>query len=316
MTKTEKSPENMDGIIIVNKPAGFTSQDVVAKLRGICKMKRIGHTGTLDPDATGVLPVCLGKACRLCDMLTDRDKEYIAELLLGVETDTLDMSGQILREDKEKAGKLTEDAVRTAIMSFVGEYDQTPPMYSAIKINGKKLYELAREGVEVERKKRRISIKELEITDMDIPTVGFRVVCSKGTYIRSLCSDIGEKLECGGSLKSLIRSRSGEFTLKEAHTLEELQMLKDEERLSEVMLPTDYVFKDLPLVHIKEPSEKLINNGNPFSDRDISEEICEGEALGLHNVKQLRVYRTDGSFAGIYGYDREKRKYMPIRLFI
>ena len=179
----------INGIIIVNKETGFTSHDVVAKLRGICGQKKIGHTGTLDPAATGVLPVCLGSGTKLCDMLTDRDKEYVAELLLGVETDTQDTTGSVLRESPVT---VTEEEVSRACLSFLGDYDQIPPMYSALKVDGRKLYELARAGKEVERKARTVTIEELEIQEMKLPIVTMRVVCSKGTYIRTLCHDIGE----------------------------------------------------------------------------------------------------------------------------
>ena len=195
----------MDGIINVYKEAGFTSHDVVAKLRGICRQKKIGHTGTLDPQATGVLPVCLGSATRACEMLTDRTKEYVAELLLGQITDTQDTTGTVL-EEREVA--VDEAQVREVIESFVGGYDQIPPMYSALKVNGKKLYELARAGKEVERQARHVDLPSIEILEIRLPVVKFRVECSKGTYIRSLCADIGGKLGCGGTMQSLVDRKS------------------------------------------------------------------------------------------------------------
>ena len=188
------------GIINVYKEKGFTSHDVVAKLRGIVGQKKIGHTGTLDPDATGVLPVCLGKATKLCDLLTDKDKTYEAVMLLGMTTDTQDITGRILEEKSTET--LTADKVREVIESFIGDYDQIPPMYSALKVNGKKLYELAREGKVVERKARPVKILDIRIIEMDLPRVRMEVSCSKGTYIRTLCHDIGQKLGCGGPMKS------------------------------------------------------------------------------------------------------------------
>lgn len=176
------------GIINVYKEKGFTSHDVVAKLRGIVGQKKIGHTGTLDPDATGVLPVCLGKATKLCDLLTDKDKTYEAVMLLGMTTDTQDITGRILEEKSTET--LTADKVREVIESFIGDYDQIPPMYSALKVNGKKLYELAREGKVVERKARPVKILDIRIIEMDLPRVRMEVSCSKGTYIRTLCHDI------------------------------------------------------------------------------------------------------------------------------
>ena len=178
------------GVINIHKEKGYTSHDVVAKLRGIVGQKKIGHTGTLDPDATGVLPVCLGKATKLCDMLTDKNKTYETVMLLGKITDTQDISGVVLSE--QPTDKLEEEAVKCVIESFVGDYMQVPPMYSALKVNGKKLYELAREGIEVERKARPVSILEIQIKEMNLPRVRMEVSCSKGTYIRTLCHDIGE----------------------------------------------------------------------------------------------------------------------------
>ena len=176
----------MDGILNIYKEKGFTSHDVVAKLRGILRQKKIGHTGTLDPDAVGVLPVCLGRGTKLCDMLTDTDKQYRAVMCLGLTTDTQDSSGTILARHEAAA---SQEEVRRAILSFVGRYDQIPPMYSALKINGRKLYELAREGKTVERKSRRVKIYDIQINDINIPEISMEVSCSKGTYIRTLCQD-------------------------------------------------------------------------------------------------------------------------------
>ena len=207
--------KSVNGIIIVNKEAGFTSHDVVAKMRGICGQRKIGHTGTLDPQATGVLPVCLGSATKLCDLLSDKKKEYVAELLLGVKTDTQDTTGQVLEERKVET---SEEEILRICAGFLGEQEQVPPMYSALKVNGKKLYELAREGKVVERKARPITIYELEVQEIALPVVRLRVLCSKGTYIRTLCEDIGEALGCGGAMQSLVRTRVERFFLQEAAT--------------------------------------------------------------------------------------------------
>ena len=216
----------MNGIINVYKEQGFTSHDVVAKLRGILHMKKIGHTGTLDPDAVGVLPVCLGKGTRLVDMITDWGKTYEAVMLLGTTTDTQDISGAVL---EKKDVHVTEVQVMDACNSFVGEYDQIPPMYSAIKQNGHKLYELARKGIEVERKPRRITIHSLHINDINLteenPTVTFTVECSKGTYIRTLCEDIGKKLGCGACMQKLTRTRVGQFGIDDSLTLNQISAL-------------------------------------------------------------------------------------------
>ncbi len=300
----------INGIINIHKEAGFTSHDVVAKMRGICGQKKIGHTGTLDPQATGVLPVCLGSATKLCDMLTDKDKEYVAELLLGVTTDTQDTTGRILSRKPAGPETFTEEAVREAVLSFQGEYDQIPPMYSALKVNGKKLYELAREGREVERQARKVVIHEIEILKMELPVVTLRVLCSKGTYIRTLCADIGGKLGCGGTMQSLVRTRVSRFLLQDAVTLTKLQELKDEGRLLEAVLPVDSVFAACPAVHVQEKWRKLLENGNSFfPDQTLEKEVYEAGAW-------VRVYRQDGSFAGIYAYEEMRKWYHPVKMFL
>lgn len=300
----------MNGIIIINKEADFTSFDVVAKLRGICGQRKIGHTGTLDPQAVGVLPVCLGNATKLCDMLTDKDKEYVTELLLGVVTDTQDVTGRILSERKADSGSLSEKETEAAIMSFVGEYDQIPPMYSALKVNGRKLYELAREGKEVERKARRVHIREIEILRMQLPVVKMRVVCSKGTYIRTLCADIGEKLGCGGTMKSLVRTRVERFRIEDALTLSQVQKLKDEGRLGEAVAPVDSVFSEYPALHVKTEWRKLADNGNPF----FPSQTVEGSLYGAG--EWIRIYGEWGGFVGIYAFDAEKAWYRPVKVFM
>lgn len=297
----------INGIIIVNKETGFTSHDVVAKLRGICGQRKIGHTGTLDPAATGVLPVCLGSGTKLCEMLTDRDKEYVAELLLGVETDTQDTTGSVLRESPVT---VTEEEVSRVCLSFLGDYDQIPPMYSALKVDGKKLYELARAGKEVERRARRVRILELEILELRLPVVKLRVVCSKGTYIRTLCSDIGQKLGCGGTMQSLQRTKAGRFRLEDALTLGELQQLKDSGELGRVVQPVDSIFEGSPSLHVTAEAARLLENGNVLLP------VQFAEAVIPEPERWVRVYRPDGRFAGIYAYEEQKRWYRPVKMFL
>lgn len=300
----------INGIINIHKTAGFTSHDVVAKMRGICGQKKIGHTGTLDPQATGVLPVCLGNATRVCDMLTDRDKEYVAVLLLGVSTDTQDTTGTVRKTTHVDKSTFSKEQVCQAVMGFVGDYEQIPPMYSALKVNGKKLYELAREGREVERRARKVVIHDIEILEIQLPMVRFRVECSKGTYIRTLCADIGEQLSCGGAMQSLVRTRAGGFLLKDAVTLEALQELKDAGRLEEAVLPVDSVFAEYPLLHVKEEWRKLLENGNPFyPGQTLEKSLFDAGAW-------VRIYREDNSFAGIYAYDGERKCYKPVKMFM
>jgi len=297
----------LNGIIVIHKEAGFTSHDVVAKMRGICRQKKIGHTGTLDPQATGVLPVCLGSGTKLCDMLTDKDKEYVAELLLGVETDTQDTTGAVLSEHPVE---VSEEVVREAVMSFLGEYQQIPPMYSALKVDGKKLYELARAGKEVERKAREVFIHEIEILEINIPIVKMRVACSKGTYIRTLCADIGTKLGCGGTMKSLQRTRVGSFTLEKAVTLAELESLRDENRLEDLLYPVDSAFAECPKLHVRQEFCRLIDNGNSFYPNQTKEKrTYEAGAW-------VAVYREDSSFAGVYAFDSGRKWYKPVKMFL
>lgn len=299
-----------NGIINVYKEKGFTSHDVVAKLRGICKMKKIGHTGTLDPEAVGVLPVCFGSGTKLCDMLTDWDKEYIAVLRLGITTDTQDMTGQVLFRCEERELKKLTECVREAVMRFVGDYDQIPPMYSALKVGGKKLYELARAGKEVERKPRRVRIEEIEIQSVELPLVTFRVVCSKGTYIRTLCHDIGANLGCGGAMESLIRSRVGIFGIEDALTLAELQQLRDEDKITSVIIPPDAIFAKDRAVVVNGQGQKMVQNGNRLGAAQLTETVrfTDGE--------QVRVYDCDGKFYGIYVYCKEENSLKPLKMFL
>ncbi|MDO4331448.1 MAG: tRNA pseudouridine(55) synthase TruB [Eubacteriales bacterium] len=313
----------MNGILNVYKEPGFTSFDVVAKLRGICKQKKIGHTGTLDPDASGVLPVCLGNATKLCDMLTDKTKEYRAKLLLGCVTDTQDTTGRILEEHPVTVAR---EQVRQAILSFVGEYDQIPPMYSALKVNGQKLCDLARAGKVVERKSRRITIYSITIEEMELPFVTMTVSCSKGTYIRTLCHDIGRKLGCGGTMASLVRTRSGQFRIEEAYPLSEIEQLATEGRLESILLPTDAVFGDLPSYTVKKEFEILVKNGNPLlpvhleagADSGLHAAGAQGKEAGdsLPEGAQIRVYGGDGRFYGIYGWQKMQARFKPVRMFL
>lgn len=300
-----------NGIMNVYKEAGFTSHDVVAKLRGICKQKKIGHTGTLDPEAVGVLPVCFGSGTKLCDMLTDWDKEYIATLRLGVVTDTQDLTGQVLfHAEEETLSALTQEQVRECMFGFLGDYEQIPPMYSALKVNGKKLYELARAGKEVERKPRAVQIRELEILQMNLPTVRFRVVCSKGTYIRTLCHDIGEKLGCGGAMASLIRSRVGIFGLEEALRLSEIEKLRDEDKISNIIVPPDVVFGDCRGVKVTSAARRLLENGNKIPAGMLADSSL------LRGKERLRMYDEEGRFYGIYEYHAGAKEARPVKMFL
>lgn len=293
------------GIINVYKEKGFTSHDVVAKLRGIVGQKKIGHTGTLDPDATGVLPVCLGKATKLCDLLTDKNKTYEAVLLLGKTTDTQDITGEVLEEKSTEA--LTEEKVREAIEGFIGDYEQIPPMYSALKVNGKKLYELAREGKVIERKARLVKILDIQILEIDLPKVRMEVSCSKGTYIRTLCHDIGEKLGCGGCMESLMRTRVSTFRIEDAKTLDEIETLKQEGKLAELLVPIDVMFPSYPKITVKDDWKAFAKNGNPLDLKMLK------EACGQDEETQVRLYDESGKFIAIYQW--KEKKYHIVKMF-
>ena len=311
-----------NGLINIYKEQGFTSNDVVAKLRGILKQKKIGHTGTLDPDAVGVLVVCLGTGTKLVEMLTDHDKEYIAVCRLGVTTDTQDMSGKIL---EEVPVNVTREQLRDAVSAFVGDYDQIPPMFSAIKQNGKKLYELAREGIEVERKPRRVHIDAITILeDEHLESDHFftmEVKCSKGTYIRTLCNDIGLRLGCGAAMQHLARTRVGAFGIDTAIPLSKVEELRDAGELMDVIKSPEYIFRDLDAIHVKDSCRALLENGNSFRKDNVINEDPDGvndtdfskEMFTEGNM--VRAYAEDGTFFGIYKYDARTRQFKVDKFF-
>ena len=294
------------GIINVYKEKGYTSHDVVAKLRGIAGQKKIGHTGTLDPDAEGVLPVCLGKATKVCELLTDKDKTYRAVLFLGQTTDTQDASGTVL--ETSDISNLNEAQVTEAVQSFVGEYAQIPPMYSALKVGGKKLYELAREGKTVERKARNVMIHSIKILPVDLPRVEMEVSCSKGTYIRTLCHDIGEKLGVGGCMESLLRVQVGRFVLADSLRLSEIQKAKEDGNLEKILQPIDSVFEQYRAVRIRPDQEKRLQNGNSFRKPDRLQNYDDQE--------MVRVYDSNGHFAAVYRYVEKDHEFRIVKMFL
>lgn len=296
-----------NGLICVYKEPGFTSFDVVAKLRGILKQKKIGHTGTLDPQAEGVLLVCLGSGTKLVNMLEDRSKEYRCKMLLGVETDTEDTTGTILNT---KDVTVSEEMVTEACLSFIGDYAQIPPMYSALKVNGKKLYELARQGEVIERKARNIYIHDLNIEDISLPYVTFTVSCSKGTYIRSLCRDIGAKLGCGATMEHLTRTRVGHFDISNAKTLDEIEQYRDNETIDDYIVSIEDIFSELDSVHVNNDSARFIDNGNPLTLSN----MCEIN-ITPENDKLYRVYNSQGLFCAVYKYNSDNHLFMPEKMF-
>ena len=296
------------GVVNIKKEKGYTSHDVVAKLRGIVGQKKIGHTGTLDPDATGVLPVCLGKATKLCDMLTDKSKTYETVLLLGKTTDTQDISGEVLSEGDYS--HIDNETVLQCIGEFVGDYLQIPPMYSALKVNGKKLYELARQGIEVERKARPVVIHEINVLDVNLPRVRMEVHCSKGTYIRTLCHDIGEKLGCGACMEELIRTKVSRFEIADSLTLDEVRDIKEAGRLEEILVPIDVMFDQYEAVTLKDEFVAFAYNGNLFKAKHLKENIL------LENEKQVRVYDEAGRFIAIYEYQEQDHMFHIQKMFL
>lgn len=312
----------VNGIININKEAGYTSFDVVARLRGILKIKKIGHTGTLDPEATGVLPVCVGNATKVCALLTDKDKEYLCVMRLGVETDTQDMTGTVLHTSEVT---VSEDMVQTVVSEFTGEIAQVPPMYSALKVRGQKLCDLARKGIEVERSSRTVQIFSITVEELCLPLVKMRVHCSKGTYIRTLCHDIGKRLGCGGAMESLVRTRVADFRLMESFSLDEVERRVGEkgdsrnlsEKLGGMLIPVDRLFDRYPAVRVTGIGDRLLANGNKlelsmlqqcvFSDDEIPTEALQEQQL-------LRMYREDGQFAGLYQW--KEKKIIPYKMFL
>lgn len=299
----------INGVINVYKEKGYTSHDVVAVLRGIFRQKKIGHTGTLDPDAEGVLPVCLGKATKLCDMLTDKDKEYETVMLLGITTDTQDVTGNLISK-KTIPLEIDDELVKSSILSFVGEYGQIPPMYSAIKYEGKKLYELARQGKEIERKPRQVKINSIEILDISMPRVKMKVNCSKGTYIRTLCYDIGEMLGVGGCMEKLVRTKVDMFSIADSLKLNDIKEIILNNRIEEKILPIDKIFEKNPPCIVRKEAEKKIYNGGDFTKEDIMNYIPE-----LEN-SNVRVYDESGNFIGIYGFNKSKNTFTNVKMFL
>ena len=276
----------MNGILNVLKPPGMTSFDVVAYLRGVLKLKKIGHTGTLDPGAAGVLPVCLGRATKAIEFLTEKDKFYRAEMVLGISTDTQDSSGSTMQV---RDVTVNRREIIDAVEAFRGVYLQTPPMYSAIKLNGKKLYELARDGISVERQPREVVIYQTRVINIAGHRVIFDVACSKGTYIRTLCADIGERLGCGGHMSFLLRTKAGVFDIASALTLEDISALQGKGMLKERFISVDEALDGFKPLTVAGPNVKKLLNGVPVVLEDA--EIVSGE--------KLRIYSVEGTFIGI-----------------
>ncbi len=301
----------INGVINVYKEPGFTSHDVVAKLRGILKQKKIGHMGTLDPNAVGVLPVCLGKATKLCDILSEKDKTYNATLLLGLDTDTQDTSGEVIsKADTDSIMELSEDKVFETIKSYIGDYDQIPPMFSAIKIGGEKLYNLARRGEVIERPARHCRIIDITVTKMELPRVDLHVTCSKGTYIRTLCHDIGKDLGVGGCMEKLVRTKVERFSVEDSITLKQIEEFRDNNTLENYITPVDEMLGNYSKCMVSKGAEKLVYNGNIFTSGNTFLKMNHEDG------QIVRVYTSEGEFIGLYKFNSEKQIYKPVKMFL
>ena len=299
----------MDGIIILDKPEDFTSFDMVAKMRRLLGTRKVGHAGTLDPMATGVLPIFVGRATKCCDILPNQNKRYTATFQLGYTTDTLDATGRVLTRTEVSA---TKEDVEKALESFRGEIMQLPPMYSAIKLNGKRLYDLARQGIEIEREKRPVTITELELLSADDTQHIYQidVACSKGTYIRTLCADIGEALGCGAIMTALRRTEAAGFSIADSITLEEAEKLSEEGTLTERLLPIRTVFESLPALHLASRQQTLFQNGVKLDLARLNEMKTMQGYTG-----DIRVMGEDDVFLGISVADWENGELKMKKLF-
>lgn len=279
----------LNGIICVNKPEGFTSFDVIAKLRGILKMKKLGHSGTLDPMATGVLPVFAGSAAKAISILPDTDKSYLAGFKLGTVTDTEDITGKIL---EEYPVSVCMEEIKKASEFFRGNISQIPPMYSAVSVGGKRLYDLARKGIEIERPSRKITVSEFNICDFDEATGEghIDITCSKGTYVRTLINDMGRKLGCGAVMTSLVRTKANGFSLEDCFTLEEIEKLRDENRLDTALKNTESLFMSLPSLTLNSKKTQMYKNGV---------KLRLNELEGFDGNERYRIYSAENAFLGI-----------------
>lgn len=307
----------INGVINVYKEVGYTSRDAVTRLTGILRQRKVGHTGTLDPAAEGVLPMCVGKATKLCELLTDHRKEYVAVMKLGIATDTEDITGEIVEStdysEEWYIDNMSDDNLKKNISRFIGTQFQTPPMYSAKRVNGKRLYELAREGKVIERKPCEITIYGIKITNIDITNreITIKVACSKGTYIRTLCKDIGEALGCKAAMKSLLRTRTGDFYLENSYKLDEIEKIVSENRLDEIVIPIEEIFRDLKTINVTGYAGLLLENGGiikleAVNQTDIMTGVRDGEKFRMYN---------NGEFKAIYSYNEMLKAFKIDKMF-
>ncbi|WP_025679861.1 tRNA pseudouridine(55) synthase TruB [Paenibacillus massiliensis] len=299
-----------EGILPVYKPAGFTSHDVVAKTRRLLRMKRIGHTGTLDPQVTGVLPLCLGKATRVVEYVQEQPKEYRATLRLGISTDTEDLTGTVL--EQADGSHVTLEEAKAVLEQFIGTISQVPPMYSAVKVDGKRLYELAREGKTVERKSRQVTIHEIEMTECahhdSFTDITFRVLCSKGTYIRTLCVDIGQALGLPATMVELQRTMSAGISLDRCLTLEQIEQYAADGTLDKYLIPVDEAISFLASHTVEEAKATAALQGQRLSFTVVHPPVSTDQPI--------RLYRENGQFLGIYKREESSGAIAPVKVFL
>lgn len=301
----------MDGVLAIWKAEGWTSHDVVARARRLLGMKRIGHTGTLDPMVTGVLPLCLGRSTRVVEYVQERPKAYEATILLGIATDTEDISGEVI--ERAKVTNITVDQVRQVLQSFVGEIDQVPPMFSAVKVDGKRLYELAREGKTVERKSRKVTIYDIELLSHDLnadePSFRFSVQCSKGTYIRTLCVDIGKALGVPATMSALTRTMSGGITKEQCLTLEQVEEHMNNGTLENMLVASEQAIDHIPMAIVKNEKRRYAIQGQKLYWTDVTgHQLLEDQSL-------VRVFDEENVFLGVFELDKKNHLVKPIKVF-
>ena len=296
----------MDGILNINKPLGKTSFSMVALVRQLSGERHVGHAGTLDPIASGVLPVCLGQGTRVVEFLLGWSKVYKAEIKLGVATDTYDATGKIIQQ--ADPSRISREQFETALGSFCGSISQTPPMYSALKYHGQRLYELARAGVTVSRESRQVKIYQLKLIDFKLPVVTIEVECGRGTYIRSLAHDLGKLLSCGAHLKSLIRSRYGPFDIVDAVSPSQLEDACRYNHWQDMVYSMDTVLTNWTAVVVSKQQELVLRNGGPL--------VLEGVPDGIGSGEQCRAYSQDGCFLAVLRFKPEGGQWRPEKVFV
>lgn len=291
------------GYLNVDKPRDWTSTDVVRKLKGMTRIKKIGHGGTLDPIATGVLPVCLGNGTRFAEMILLGTKEYRITLTMGATTNTYDSEGDVIEE--HEYAHITREDVEMVLKDFRGKFEQTPPMFSAVKHNGKRLYELARQGIEVERKTRQVEVKRLDLTGWSPPETEFEVECSRGFYARSLVHDVGQALGCGAHLSGLVRTKAGRFGLKDAYSLEEIQEHVDAGNWQKLVVPIDFTLQHLPSVQLDPIAAEAVQHGQALSVAQF------GPPAGTMPGQQVRAYNSDSELIAILAFEPDRYGWRP-----